>query len=242
MLLIYYKMYINLGQYIYTWDFDRPRVNCHLYRLLSLDRYSANILTAWSSGAELPLISSRTTAYFLCNKNKNRNAHVICNTINTINRINTIAQTTWHYVGQKSKLFTWAMYALYKKVSLSMSFSGLDGLKKRQHFWILANLFSIATQLANTVTNSGYQHVDDCVVKTSFKKWDTYLHFLGFIYTLLIVANIIGVFYIEKLIDITLLSRHVDNFLTRSEKTSCSCFALRIVGVWVWEEREQIGL
>lgn len=43
-----------------------PKAICN-YLLLSLDRYSANILTAWSSGLELVLMSSRTTVYFLWN-------------------------------------------------------------------------------------------------------------------------------------------------------------------------------
>jgi len=47
---------------------DRARVpTCYqAYLWLSLERYSANILTAWSSGLALALISSRTTPYFLC--------------------------------------------------------------------------------------------------------------------------------------------------------------------------------
>lgn len=40
-----------------------PTPNPHLW--LSLARYSANMRTAWSSGAEDGLISSRTTPYFL---------------------------------------------------------------------------------------------------------------------------------------------------------------------------------
>lgn len=40
----------------------------HLW--LSLARYSANMRTAWSSGAEEGLISSRTTPYFLCGEKR----------------------------------------------------------------------------------------------------------------------------------------------------------------------------
>lgn len=43
---------------------------CHPHLWLSLARYSANIRTAWSSGAEEGLISSRTTPYFLCGQDK----------------------------------------------------------------------------------------------------------------------------------------------------------------------------
>lgn len=45
-----------------------PPSHPHLW--LSLARYSANIRTAWSSGAEEGLISSRTTPYFLCSQEK----------------------------------------------------------------------------------------------------------------------------------------------------------------------------
>lgn len=43
-----------------------PPVLAKPYLRFSLERYSANMRTAWSSGAEEGLISSRTTPYFLC--------------------------------------------------------------------------------------------------------------------------------------------------------------------------------
>ena len=50
---------------------------------------------------------------------------------------------------------------------------------------------------------------------------DNHLDLLSFVDTLLIAANIVGIFHIEELIDIGLLRRHVDNnFLTRRRAAS----------------------
>lgn len=62
-------MYDYTIQSFWPWNVECKN-NKSSYLLLSLDKYSANILTAWSSGLELALMSSRTTAYFLYN-NKN---------------------------------------------------------------------------------------------------------------------------------------------------------------------------
>lgn len=103
------------------------------YLLLSLDRNSANILTAWSSAEELALMSSRTTPYFLWEYTEKL-------TVQGVDKAyfhkNKLTMSLW--MAKQNQLvadfylsrLTWAMYALYKNMSLSISFSGDDGLNK----------------------------------------------------------------------------------------------------------------
>ena len=58
-----------------------------------------------------------------------------------------------------------------------------------------------------------------CGRKTVYS--DNHLDLLSLVDTLLIAANIVGIFHIEELIDIGLLGRHVDNnFVTRRRVAS----------------------
>lgn len=68
---------------------------------------------------------------------------------------------------------------------------------------LLAGLLAYFLKVKNTISNKCKQF--------NKLKCVTYLHLLCLINTLLITADIIGIFHIEQFINITLLRRHIDH-------------------------------
>lgn len=131
-----------------------PTPNPHLW--LSLAKYSANMRTAWSSGAEDGLISSRTTPYFLYGETSmlsappalpwntesfsgfqhHPNEAPMPRTYTRHPRDSSSCQVPNPHFAlfltpPSHPLLTCARYALYRKTSLSTSLSGLDGCGNR---------------------------------------------------------------------------------------------------------------